>query len=786
MPPPRRFLLPLLLVTAIAGSCTSQTSPEPTPSTAPEGGGTLRVGLLSGDDGLEFTWCPLLLCGKTLDPQSTSFADVFELDRCCLMRTLLSYEGSSVGDGGTILRPDLAKSLPTISSDGLTWTFHLRSGILYGPPFEDKEIVAADLIRSIERAFTPAGPAIPWANGGTIGGYYTDTYLPDVIAGAREFIDRKAEHVSGLQAPDPHTLVVHLTQPTGDLGQRLAFPQLGPIPANPARPGDPLGVAQGHDFDYGLVMVSSGPYMFEGSDEISFDGPPEDVRPPSGNGWTKATLVRNPSWSPASDPIRAAWPDRIEFYRVDSAGQAEQLVRSGAIDLVLNWAADAGTTGRWLDEPDLRHRITVAPADFERNLGLNLAVPPFDDLHVRRAVNLVVDRRAVASALEDRGRGMTQQIFTHLALDAYEDNLLLSYAPPQVGPTSEVEAAQDEMKLSGYDADHDGRCDAPECSGLQLLVDRSYPADVIAAEEITSRLRAIGLDVHAHDVGHDAFNASYHHPSLHVALRLDNWGKDYPSATSFLPVLLGSGAVGEASIAMVGATPDQLERYGYSVRSVPDVDGRLAACQDSAFEAQLRCWAQLDQYLSEQLVPWVPLTQLTQGWLHSSRVQQFNIDASIFVPLPALDHILVHGESPSPAPTPPAPSPVPSIPEGIYRVTVSLSDIVEAGGGKDDVEDTGTFTIELRDGRFMWHQRGTNAIFDPIAVGRYEGEGERVRFHVDQPYYNAADLSSLAWRVDGASLAFQLSRCTGKAAHDRFFCGFQKALFAAHPWERLE
>ncbi len=379
---------------------------------------------MSSDDEIG-GWCPLLLCGHTFDPQSTSFVSNFEMDRCCFMRTLMSYSGGSAADGGTVPQPDVATAAPAISTDGLTWTFHLRSGLRYAPPFEDTEIVAADFIRSLERAFTPASNDIPWAaGGGTIGFYWTDTYLATVIAGVADFTAGKADHVSGLEAPDPHTLVVHLLQPTGDLGSRLALPQLGPIPANPAHPDDPLGVAQGHDIDYGDVMVSSGPYMFEGSEHLTYRARPEDQLPPEGDGPDMATLVRNPRWSPQDDPIRRAWADRIELFPISSPREGETKLRTGALDVVLDWGAEAGTVTRWLDDPALRHRIEVSPADGEDFLVLNVAIPPLDDLHVRRAMALSVNRLAAASALEGDGRELGRRVLTHLALDSYEGNLL--------------------------------------------------------------------------------------------------------------------------------------------------------------------------------------------------------------------------------------------------------------------------------------------------------------------------------------------------------------------------
>jgi peptide/nickel transport system substrate-binding protein len=741
--------------------------------------------LLSADGAIS-GWCPLLVCGRTFDPQSTSFIDVFELDRCCFMRTLLSYDGTSVAQGGTQLRPDLARSLPAISPDGLTWTFHLRSGVHYAPPMAGSEIVAADFIRSFERSFTKASVEIPWADGGTIGGYWTGTYLEGVIAGVHDFTDKKADHVSGLEAPDPHTLVIHLTEPVGDLGYRLALSELGPIPSNPAHPDDPHGVAQGHDFDYGDVIVSSGPYMFEGSEKLEYALPPEDQLPPTGDGIDRAILVRNPTWSQAVDPIRKAWPDRIEFTVVGSPEEAEQFVRDGSVDVVLNWGANAATTARWLGDPDLRPRTVVAPADGMQFLSLNVAVPPFDDLHVRRAMYLAVDREAIASLLEGTADGYTQKVFTHLALDSYEDNLLLSYAPPGVGSSPNVAAARDEMRQSPYDTDQDGLCDAPACSGAALVARASDVPRVRAARALEAQLRDIGLHVNVKKMSDDEYFNSYGDPAAHIALRMNAWFKDFPSGSTFLPTLLRSGAVKGENLTMVGATQAQLRKFGYSVRSVPNVDGQIDTCARSVFDAQTRCWAQLDQYLSEQVVPWVPLTQEEYGWLTSARVAEFAVDASIGVPVPALDNIRLKSGPAPPSPSGSSPEgPASSIPDGVYRVTLTLDDIVRAGGAKDDNEDTGTFTIVMRGGRFFWHQRSDVPIFNPIGVGGYQGEGNEVRFDIEQPYYNAGRFSPVTWRTDGESLVFTLPRCAGDAAHDEAFCGFQKALFETHPWERV-
>jgi hypothetical protein len=211
------------------------------------------------------------------------------------------------------------------------------------------------------------------------------------------------------------------------------------------------------------------------------------------------------------------------------------------------------------------------------------------------------------------------------------------------------------------------------------------------------------------------------------------------------------------------------------------VDARITACDGLVFQAQTRCWAALDQYLSEQVVPWVPLTQQVESWLTSSRVRGFTVDASTGIPVPALDHLRVVGQPPPTAGSP-APSPAAALPDGTYRMTLTADDISRFGGPADDAEDAGTYTIVLNRGRFFWHQRG-GQIFNPLSVGSYTGTGREVAFTVDAPANYAAPLSPLTWRRDGGGIAFALDRCTGPAAHDPKFCGVQKAIFTAHLWQ---
>lgn len=783
---PRRGGSRYLLLAAAAALVVSCTADHPSGTVAPSwptAGGTLRVAaVMDGSAGN----CTLRMCGQPFDPQVSTLESSFELAHCCLMRTLLGFNGRSVDQGGSELQPDLAAGLPTISGDGLTWTFKLRQSVHYAPPMADTQIVAADFVRSFERVLSPSTPEDRWwYPSSPKGGYFVEFYLPDVIEGAQDFVKGKTDHIAGLEAPDPSTLVVHLTRPTGDLGYRLAQAQLGPIPANPARPDDRFGVAEGHDGDYGDFIVSSGPYMFEGADTLDFSLPADQQVPPPGDALDHAVLVRNPSWSPAIDPLHTASSDRIEIYRVSDSASAERLIRTGAADVSLEWTADPQTVDRWRSDPTLRDRMHLTPGDDIEYLALNVAMPPFDDLAVRKAVDLVVDRASLA-AVSARSGGSVRQPLTHSAPDSLEEDLLLTWSPSGVKPSGDIVAARSAMATSRYDRNGDGRCDVAACRGIELWFSGGNAGRAATARSVIGQLAAIGLHVRPHVV--DGLTTS---PAAHIPIMLTAWAKDFPSASTFLPLLLSGDNIGSGCCddSMVGATSSQLRRYGYHVRSVPSLDQRIGDCQQQLFHAQVQCWASLDQYVSSDIVPIVPLTQGFNGWAVSSRVQDFTVDVAIGVPAPSLGAIMVVGPSPAPAPTLPVPAPTSSIPDGIYRTSVTAAHLDKLfpafdPGYRDSV--AGSYTIRLEGGRFSFVVSSEgHSIGDPMVVGSYAGAGDRIRFSYEAPFWMAHDISELRWHDHGDELGFTLARCTGQAAHHADECAIQEALFTGAPWLRI-
>ena len=83
--------------------------------------------------------------------------------------------------------------------------------------------------------------------------------------------------------------------------------------------------------------------------------------------------------------------------------------------------------------------------------------------------------------------------------------------------------------------------------------------------------------------------------------------------------------------------PLSWSKWGYAVRSVPSVDDRIQACQPAQGATRTACWAELDQYLMTEIVPWVPYMISESAVAVSERVVAYSFDQ--VSALPALDRI---------------------------------------------------------------------------------------------------------------------------------------------------
>jgi ABC-type transport system substrate-binding protein len=269
---------------------------------------------------------------------------------------------------------------------------------------------------------------------------------------------------------------------------------------------------------------------------------------------------------------------------------------------------------------------------------MNMAVPPLDDLHVRKAINYAIDKEEL---LDLRGGPIVGEIDNHVVPDSMENGLLATWDPYP----SSIAAARTEMGKSKYDEDGDGRCDHAACNGLLMRSSRGFFPEMDEwAASVRRDLERIGIELRIETVTQQRSYDDLEDPSAKVPLAIyPAWGQDFPNASTFIMPLFSSRTIGARNggenLSLVGATSAQLRTWGYGVTSVRGIDDKIAECEALVGDIQVRCWAEADQLLMTNVVPWVPLVFEDKVQLVSDSVVAYSFD--LFGTSPALDRIAV-------------------------------------------------------------------------------------------------------------------------------------------------
>jgi peptide/nickel transport system substrate-binding protein len=614
-------LVPFILALALTAAACGGGTDEPAQGSGPSAtggtpvGGTLKLALQSDVQ-------------EAFDPQKEYYGVAWAFDRCCLLRTLLSYNGKTTAEGGADVQPDLASALPEQSADGLTWTFTLKPGIKYAPPLQDVTVTAKDFIRAMERE--ACGTC-------STGGY---SFYYSTIEGFDEFAAGDADTISGLEAPDDATLIIRTTTPTGDLPFRMAMPAAAPIPPLPGDPKARLGIATGHDDNFGRFIVGTAPYMFEGTDQLDFSLPPDDQEPVAGYDVGRSiVLVRNPSYDPDTDDLREGYVDRIEVTIGGDSNDLALKVDSGELDMVYDGVPPAGQIRSYATNPDLQDQIHSDPSDGVRYIEMNLAAPPFDDQNVRIALNYALDKEGFRQL---RGGPLFGELAGHIMVNSLQGDELKDYDPyPSPNGQGDLTAAKEAMAASKYDTDGDGVCDDPSCEGIVTIIDEAdpYPNQTALLQQ---SLEPLGITLDVKTFERTTMYAKCEDPNSKWQLCPSvSWGKDYPDGFTFGPPLFSQDAIGPESCCndpMVGITPEMLQERGYDPSTViPSAEDQIDACIPLSGDERLSCWADLDRYLMEDVTPWIPYLFDNNVVVVSDRIVACSFDQ--FAGLPAIDRL---------------------------------------------------------------------------------------------------------------------------------------------------
>ena len=399
------------------------------------------------------------------------------------------------------------------------------------------------------------------------------------------------------------------------------------LPATAPIPPEIGSCFDGKPGGYGRDIVSSGPYMLEGAKNVSL--PCASLAPMSGYDGadgTHITLVRNPNYRQSTDPYRKSYPDRFVFTIESNADDIYAKVKSGALDDEL--ASPSPETLRDYEaDPSLKQRLIVNAGDRTNYLTMNLARPPFDDIHVRKAMNWITDKAALQEAW---GGTIAGSIATHIVPPILYDGGLAKYdpysTPDQAG---DLAKAQAQMKLSKYDPGKTGKCTEPACKSV-LMVSDTRAVDKRMVSIVKTDAAKIGITFDVRSI--EGAYSTIQDPSQNVAFSTrPSWAKDYRDPYTFFAALFDSGAIiasGNTNYSLVGLTPAIAARVkaNGAIKNVPSVDVDIQACEAELGQARTGCWERLDRTLMTQIVPSVPYLWTNYVFIVGPRVAHWNYD----------------------------------------------------------------------------------------------------------------------------------------------------------------
>jgi oligopeptide transport system substrate-binding protein len=284
----------------------------------------------------------------TLDPQFAS-GTVFSGVMADLFTGLLARDAASKPV------PGCAESW-SVSEDRLAWTFRLRPNLVWS---DGAPLTSTDFVFAFRRLMDPK-TASPLA------GQFA------ALAGGREVLTGKLPPERlGVEAPDPRTVVLRLVQPVPYLPDLLAIFNVAPLPEHAL-------VRDGADWLKAGRLVGNGAYVLAERRPQSF------VR-----------LVKNPRFH-AADTVRI---DEVQWHPTPDLNTAFQRYRAGELDMIQSFAPEKLA---WVQEniPEALHMVAQASTYM---VALNLRRKPLDDVRVRKALFLALDREAIAGKVLGAG-----------------------------------------------------------------------------------------------------------------------------------------------------------------------------------------------------------------------------------------------------------------------------------------------------------------------------------------------------------------------------------------------
>jgi peptide/nickel transport system substrate-binding protein len=470
----------------------------------------------------------------------------------------LSYDGllsfSKLPSSAGTLVPDLALAIPRAQAGGRLYTFRLRLGLRY---WNGDPVRASDFLRGFEYA---AAASSVWA------GYIAA--LPGALActGHPQTCDLRKAVIANDKA---NTVTLELSHPDPELLPALGLSGFAPTPpGNGITPGTgPYRIAQ--FVPNRLIVLERNTYFRE--------------------------------WAPAAQPT--GYPDRIVIQSGAPAPVDIAAVLNGSADYTFDQPTPSQLAQIEVQGPGQLH---VSPSPGVSAVFLDTREPPFNDVRVRQALNLAIDRSAIVRLFGGSAAATPDCQYIPATVPGHS-----SYCPYTSDPSRA------------------GRWTAPNLAKARTLIDASgtrgdsislltsadgFPADEATGRYIVSLLSQLGFDAHLRLVTPSQYNVAmgdYRHPPQSGTF---TWIADFPSPAQWITEFLSCPAWNPPL--------DVNNHARFCDRQVDNLAQRAAQLEQTDPRTANELWAQADRRITK-LAPWVPTVSENEIDLVSHRVGNY-------------------------------------------------------------------------------------------------------------------------------------------------------------------
>jgi ABC-type transport system substrate-binding protein len=443
--------------------------------------------------------------------------------------------------GSSQLEPRIAASLPNVSSDGRTFTFKLRTDVRFA---NGRKLVAKDVKYSLERVLNPStkSPGANFLNG---------------IAGSKAFREGRDTQVSGIETPDAGTVKIRLNEPNAAFLNVMAMNFSFIVPREAVEQTKPA---------FAYQPIGSGPFILE-----------------SRQAGKQAVFVRNPNYFRKDIPKL----DRITVKLGLDQNAAFSALKRGEIDL-LGDPIPAKEFLQAQNDPKLNALIASHPDGQVRYLGINTAMPPFNNLLVRQALNHAINKSKILEV--DAGRGVIAQQILPPTIPGHDPKYQRYNYDPALARTL--------LKQAGLEKGFS--------STLYTFTTEPNPQ---IAKSIQTDLAQIGIRITIKALDQAKLIELAGTPKT-VPLVLSFWVQDFPDPSDFYWPLLSCRSATQGE-------------YNWSFACSKFFDQLASKADQMAAPAQRETRALEYQKLFARLMeqaPWVPLTHATRHTMHSARL----------------------------------------------------------------------------------------------------------------------------------------------------------------------